>query len=137
MRHNLLFIIFVFCFGAVVGGCKSPAIVAPTVHNRDSVRIEYIYKLDSIYKDRWHTIFLRGDTVYRTDSIVYFRYKNIETHDTITVQHIDTITVRETIEKPMSGGSKFLLWSGVAMWAIIGIIVLLIIVAIAMRIRRV
>ena len=139
MRTNLfLFIIWFWFILATIVGCKSQSmvVVEPTVHNRDSVCIEYIYKLDSIYKDRWHVILQKGDTIYRTDSIVIYEFRNIEVHDTISVQHTDTITIRETVEKQISGGSKFLIWSGAIMWGIIGLVVIAIIIAIVIRFSK-
>ena len=120
-----------------MAGCKTPAMVtSPVVHNRDSVVVRDNYIHDSIYTDRWHTIFMKDDTVYKTDSIYFAVYKNVEIRDTISVQHTDTITITVTVEQPMSPGLRFLRNSGIALWGIIAMIVLLTVAVIVIRVMR-
>lgn len=74
-------------------GCKT---CIPIVETRDSVRVEfkhdsvYVYKHDSIFRDRWRN----GDTVYITTDRWRTLYKDkiVEIHDTIRT---DTNTVQE------------------------------------------
>ena len=118
-----------------LSGCKATQPVQFS-HNRDSARIEKIYVLDSIYIDRWHTILQKGDIIYKHDSIVQNLWHVKEVHDTLTVVSADTVTIREEIEKPLSGGSKFLLWSGAALWILVGALIIAGVVAIVLHIRR-
>lgn len=71
---------------------------------------------DSSYVDRWHTIEVKGDTVYVRDShmsvtyrtITDTAYKYIEKPVTVTVEQI------KEVAKPLSWWQKALMWSGVA-----------------------
>ncbi|MBQ0098824.1 MAG: hypothetical protein KBS62_07850 [Oscillospiraceae bacterium] len=46
-------------------------------------KTEYVDKIvvDSVWQDRWHTIYTSGDTIYARDSIYVYKYKC--THDTL------------------------------------------------------
>lgn len=72
----------------------------PSSHTRDSLHLTTDHRYDSIYIDRWHTLILRGDTVFKTDSIYVEKLRDIEVHDTITVTHTDTISVAVPVEPP-------------------------------------
>lgn len=71
---------------------------------------------DSTYIDRWHTVEVKGDTVFATDIRVESKY--ITRYDTVykNVEKPVTITTTETVEvaKPLSWWQKALMWSGVA-----------------------
>lgn len=118
-----------------MAGCANIKPIAIS-HNRDSARVEKIYVRDSVCVDRWHISVQKGDTIYRHDSIVKYLWSVKEVHDTLKIVNNDTITIRETIEKPISGGSKFLIRSGVAAWVIVGIVFIAGVVAIVIRVRR-
>lgn len=76
-------------------GCKT---VQPLTQSRDSVRIEvrhdsvYIFRHDSIFRDRWRA----GDTVFITVEKykTLYRDKLIEVHDTITDTRTEQVAVR-------------------------------------------
>ena len=76
-------------------GCKS---VQPLTQSRDSVRVEvrhdsvYIFRHDSIFRDRWRA----GDTVFVTVEKykTLYRDKLIEVHDTITNTQTEQVAVR-------------------------------------------
>ena len=121
---------------ATMAGCKTPAVVAPVVHNKDSVRIEYQYKHDSIYTDRWHTILQKGDTLLIRDSIFIHEYKLLEKHDTLSLQRIDSIPYPVEVEKQLTSGQRFLMNSGIACWCLVALIVLLGITALIIRIYK-
>lgn len=85
----LIAVIFFF------SGCKT---VQPLTQSRDSVRVEvrhdsvYIFRHDSIFRDRWRT----GDTVFITVEKykTLYRDKLIEVHDTITDTRTEQVAVR-------------------------------------------
>ena len=85
--------------------CRTQYVVMPASHYRDSLHVSSDYRYDSIYIDRWHTLVLRGDTVFRTDSIYVEKLRDIELHDTITVTQHDSIPypveVPIEVEKPI------------------------------------
>ena len=80
-------------FGMV--GCKT---VKPIAQTRDSIRVEirhdsvFIFKHDSIFRDRWRS----GDTVFVTVEKfkTLYRDKLVEVHDTIATTQTDTIEVQ-------------------------------------------
>ena len=116
--------------------CKT--LPTPTnTHNRDSVRIEYlhdsvyIYKHDSIFRDRWR----EGDTVYITTEKWLTRYKDklIEKHDSIYVNNTDTIYQTVEVEKK---GAAFWKGSGIAFWILLGILIIGVAVGITIKIAK-
>jgi hypothetical protein len=71
---------------------------------------------DSTYIDRWHTVEVKGDTVYVTEQQIVSKwrtitdtvYKYIEKPVTVEVEQI------KEVAKPLSWWQKTLMWSGVA-----------------------
>lgn len=88
---GIALIVAIFFFS----GCKT---VQPLTQTRDSVRVEvrhdsvYIFRHDSIYRDRWR----EGDTVFVTVEKykTLYRDKLIEVHDTITNTQTEQVAVR-------------------------------------------
>lgn len=82
---------------------------------------------DSVYVDRWHTELMKGDTIFVHDSIVRWRERVKETHDTIEkpITIIDTETVIKEVKKPTPWLVKALAWVvafsilGIALWVAI------------------
>ena len=85
----LIWILFSMC------SCKT---VKPIAQTRDSIRVEirhdsvFIFKHDSIFRDRWRS----GDTVFVTVEKfkTLYRDKLVEVHDTIATTQTDTIEVQ-------------------------------------------
>ena len=71
-------------------------------------RVEYQWKHDSIYLDRWHDRWVLGDTVYLRDSVVHYRWHTktdtVALHDSVYISKSDTTTVQ--VKKPLSGFVK-------------------------------
>ena len=104
-------------------GCKSPQLptLPVAVHsNNDSIRKEL--RIDTIYQDRWHTKYQKGDTVFIHDSID--RWHNSRT---------DTIYKPVPVEKQYK---SFLVNSGVALWVIVTLFVLSVIIGIVIKIAK-
>ena len=74
----------------------------------DRVRVEKQRVLDSVYVDRWHNVWVSGDTVYRVDSVVKNRllavHDTLRLRDSVYVSRCDTVTVE--VKKPLSGFEK-------------------------------
>ena len=105
-------------FAAV--GCKTKPL--PSIahnHNEDSIRTEY--RIDSIYVDRYHTIWKQGDTIYIHDSIDRWRTRHDSIYAYKYINTTDTIYQKVEVEKD---GAAFWKGSGIAFWILIGIIVL-------------
>ena len=118
-------------------GCKCPCALAGTdTHHSDtsdSVHTEYVH--DSITIDRWHTQYVKGDTVYIHDSIFKDRWHNKQVHDSIYIASVDTITNTVTMEVEKKG-SAFLRGSGIALWVLIGALVLGAIIGIIIKFAK-
>ena len=126
----LLFAILLGCLALAMVGCKTVAPTLPTnSHQKDSIRTEYIH--DSIYTDRWHTIYTKGDTVFIHDSIYFAKWK----HDSIfiNIAKTDTIYQQITVEKK---GSQFLRNSGIALWVLLGVLLIAVIIGIVLKFAK-
>ena len=113
-------------------GCKTqPCLPIPSsgTHDHDSVRTEYVH--DSISVDRWHTILQKGDTVYVRDSIYFYKWRN--KHDSIYINNTDTIYEQVVVEKK---GNMFLRNSGIALWVLIGLLVVAAIIGIILKFAK-
>lgn len=81
---------------------------------------------DSTYIDKWHTIYINGDTVRLHDSVVVFRYKLKTDTSYIYVEKPVTTTVTETVEvkKPLYWWQKTFIAIGVlSLVLVVGFIV--------------
>jgi hypothetical protein len=109
------------------------SVVLPNVHNTDSdkTRTEYVH--DTAYVDRWHKEYIKGDTVYKHDSIDRWRNRYVYIHDSIDNSRIDTIYQTVQVEKPYK---QFLVNSGVALWIIIILIVLAIVAGLFIKFAK-
>lgn len=124
LKYLLLLIIGCMILLAFVGckGAQLPILPNASEKTHDSIRTEYVH--DSVYIDRWHREITKGDTIYIHDSIDRWRNKYVYIHDSIDNSRIDTIYKAVEIEKK---GSAFLRNSGIALWVIIGLILLAVI----------
>lgn len=59
---------------------------------RDSVRVETQIRIDSVFRDRWHTEYIKGDTLHIIDSVFLDRW-HFE-------RKTDSVCVRDTIREP-------------------------------------
>ena len=111
-------------------GCKTTVPTLPTnTAQRDSVRIELRH--DSVYIDRWHTEYQKGDTVFIRDSVWRDRWHF--KHDSIYYASIDTIYQQITVEKK---GSMFLRNSGIALWVLLGLLLVAVIIGIVLKFAK-
>lgn len=124
------FLIITVCV-ILLSGCKSlkqtvevPVYVHDTAYLAKEVH-------DSIYIDRWHTIEVKGDTVFVTNEQITVKlrtitdtaYKYVEKPVTVTVEQI------KEVEKPLTWWQKGLMWCGA-----LGILTAL--AAVVVRLRR-
>lgn len=75
--------------GIALSSCRSQSIQCS--HENDSIVTKTEYKWDSVYIDRYHTIFQKGDTIYKTDSIFIDRWHKAEKADTVYIDKTETI----------------------------------------------
>ena len=118
----------------LVVSCKTVTPTLPTNSHdssRDSIRTEYVH--DSVYIDRWHTQYMKGDTCYIHDSIDRWRNKYVYIHDSIDNSRIDTIYQTVHIEKPYK---QFLVNSGIALWVLIVLFIIAVIIGIVIKFAK-
>ena len=134
LQYLLLLIIGCMILLAFVG-CKSmPQFPTPSgTHesSRDSIRTEL--RIDTVYQDRWHKEYVKGDTVFIHDSIDRWRIHEVYIHDSIDISRIDTIYQKVEVERK---GDAFLRNSGIALWVILAIIFLAVIVGIVLKFAK-
>ena len=115
-------------------GCKTlPAPVpgASHDHSRDSISTEYVR--DTIKTDRWHTVYVKGNTIIIHDSIDRWHIRHDSIDRYVYINNTDTIYEPVETEKPQSA---FLTNSGIALWVLIGIAIVAAIIGIALRFAR-
>ena len=117
--------------------CKCPCAAAGTntqhSETNDSVHTEYVH--DSIFVDRYHTQYIKGDTIFIRDSVFTDRWHRQHIHDSIYIASVDTITNTITVEVEKKG-SAFWRGSGIALWVLIGCMVLGVIIGIIIKIAK-
>lgn len=86
----------------LLSSCRVRYVAMPEVHQRDSLRVSNTHRYDSIFTDRWHFLFQRGDTVFKTDSVYVEKIHEVEVHDTVTNTTRDSVPypVEVPIEVP-------------------------------------
>lgn len=100
-------------------GCKTlPPIIPQT--QRDSVHTRIETRVDTFWRDRWHTEKQRGDTIFIHDSIYL---ENIKYRD-----RVDSVVVRDSIPYPVevpvrvrNGYDKF---TARGFWGFVGVLLL-------------
>ena len=110
----------IFILLALLVSCRT--IPKPVnAHNEQSDSIRTEYRIDSVYVDRYHTIWKQGDTVYIHDSIDRWRTRHDSIYAYKYINTTDTIYQKVEVE---AQGAAFWKGSGIAFWILIGIIVL-------------
>jgi len=101
---------------ALCCSCRTVRVVEQVpVEVHDTIR-QKVFLHDSTYIDRWHTVEVKGDTIFVTNEVT--KSKIVTKIDT-AYRYIEkpvVTTVTETVEvaKPLSWWQKALMWSGVA-----------------------
>ena len=107
-------IVIMFVWAVVVAvilllsSCKT---VKTVVEYRDHYVHDTTQVVDSIYQDRVHYIYQRGDTVFKTDSVFLYKYKYLDRN---VVEYVhDSVPYPVEVEKFVtvrSGYDKFCSW---------------------------
>ena len=98
-----------------LGGCKTvkETVEVPVYIHDTTQTVRELH--DSIYIDRWHTEYQKGDTIYITDEVtktvtkikIDTAYKYVE--KPVTISKTETVEVK----KPLTWWQKGLMWMGV------------------------
>lgn len=122
---NYGMIVFILAVTAMIGiammfgSCKSAQqyiVVHDTIENTIYKKdIETIH--DSIYTDRWHDRYIKGDTIYMRDSVLVVRYRDRD------VVKVDTMYLYKSAETPYpvpvveeKKVRGFFWWAGLVAW---------------------
>ena len=77
----------------LMNSCKTTTSLEQSHQAEVVTQIQYVEKVDSIYVDRYHTEYVKGDTIYKVDSIFLSKMKYIKDtsviHDTIINTQIE------------------------------------------------
>lgn len=102
--------------------CKTLTPIIPQTQ-RDSVHTRTELRVDTFWRDRWHTEKIKGDTVFIHDSI-YF--ENIKYRD-----RVDSVVVRDSIpypvEVPVRIRNNYDKFTASGFWVFVGIMFLYIV----------
>lgn len=100
------------CLTVSATSCRSVNEIVKEVPVHDTT---YITKTqhDSTYIDRWHTEYIKGDTVWKKDSVLVVRWR--DRNDTVRLYVEKPVEVEKIVkvEKNLNLFQKTLMWFGV------------------------
>lgn len=101
--------------------CKTIQVV-PEIHTEyvhDTIREQHV---DSVWQDRWHTEFTKGDTVYVKDSTSRVQVKTDDKVKVVEVAVHDSVPYAVEVEKVVTKNSRFArfaIWHTIGTWIIL------------------
>lgn len=100
------------CLTVSATSCRSVNEIVKEIPVHDTT---YITKTqhDSTYIDRWHTEYIKGDTVWKKDSVFVVRWR--DRNDTVRLYVENPVEVEKIVkvEKKLNFFQKALMWCGV------------------------
>ena len=101
---------------ALCCSCRTVRVVEQVPVEVHDTMYRNVIQHDSTYVDRWHTVEMKGDTVFVCDSHMSVTYRTITDTAYKYVEKPVTVTVEQIKEvaKPLRWWQKALMWSGVA-----------------------
>lgn len=121
MKTKYLLIIAIIA--ACSASCRSVRTIAveKPIYIHDTLHTESV-RVDSVEVTKWHTEFMKGDTVRLIDS-VYIRQTSYK-HDTIREIQEKPVEVEKVVEveRKQSKLHKIMIGSGVALWLVVFIV---------------
>lgn len=114
--------ILIAIFLGLFCGCKTLPPPIPKT-SRDSTRTRIETRVDTFWRDRWHTEKIKGDTVFIHDSIYFEKIKFRD--------RVDSVTVRDSIpfpvEVPVRARNGYDKFTAKGFWVFICLLVLYIV----------
>lgn len=100
---------------ACLAGCRTMRVIEQVPVEVHDTMYQKVVQRDSIYTDRWHTVEVKGDTVFVTDSHISVTYRTVTDTAYKYVEKPVTVTVEQIkeVEKPLRWWQKGLMWAGV------------------------
>lgn len=96
-------------------GCRTVRVVEQVpMYVKDTVSVVKVER-DSVYVDRWHTEYQRGDTVFVVDEVMRDRVVvRVDTAYRYVERPVEVVVEREVeVRKPLPWYKKGLMWVGV------------------------
>ena len=131
MAHNFFRLTLVSALLASLTSCRTIRVVEQVpVEVHDTIS-QKVFFHDSTYIDRWHTVEVKGDTVFLTNNQITVKYRTITDTTYKYIERPVTVTVEQIkeVKKPLRWWQKGLMWAGA-----IGILAAL--TAVVVRLRR-
>lgn len=100
------------CLTVSATSCRSTNEIVKEVPVHDTTYITKTQR-DSTYIDRWHTEYIKGDTVWKKDSVLVVRWR--DRNDTVRLYVEKPVEVEKIVkvEKKLNFFQKTLMWCGV------------------------
>jgi hypothetical protein len=100
------------CLTVSATSCRSVNEIVKEVPVHDTTYITNTQR-DSTYIDRWHTEYIKGDTVWKKDSVLVVRWR--DRSDTVRLYVEKPVEVEKIVkvEKKLNFFQKTLMWFGV------------------------
>lgn len=100
------------CLTVSATSCRSVNEIVKEVPVHDTTYITKTQR-DSTYIDRWHTEYIKGDTVWKKDSVLVVRWR--DRNDTVRLYVEKPVEVEKIVkvEKKLNFFQKTLMWFGV------------------------
>lgn len=119
-----LFLIVVLV--AVLSGCRTIQQTTDQYHQKDSVRVEYVTKLDSIYLYEKDSIWIKekGDTIFVDKWHLRYKDKIVEVRDSIYIDRLQIDSISVAMEVPVRYVPKFYKGCTWAFWIILVLVLL-------------
>jgi len=100
-------------------GCKT---IQPVVETHEIYVHDTTQLVDSIYQDRYHTVYTKGDTIYKIDSVWLYKYKFIERNVDVYVH--DSVPYPVELYKEVNIRSGYDKFCSCAFWIIVVLLLL-------------
>ena len=102
-------------------GCKTlPPIIPQT--QRDSIRTRTELRVDTVWRDRWHTVITKGDTVLIHDSIYFEKIKYRDRVDSVVIH--DSIPYPVEVKKEVRVRNGYDKFTARGFWGFVGVLLL-------------
>lgn len=100
------------CLTVSATSCRSVNEIVKEVPVHDTTYITKTQR-DSTYIDRWHTEYIKGDTVWKKDSVLVVRWR--DRNDTVRLYVEKPVEMEKIVkvEKKLNFFQKTLMWCGV------------------------
>ena len=115
LKRLLIFIVLCFC------GCKTLPPPIPTT-SRDSTHTRIETRVDTFWRDRWHTEKQRGDTIFIHDSIYLEKIKYRDRVDSVIV--CDSVPYPVEVAVPVRERNRYDKFTARGFWVLVCMVML-------------